>query len=76
MAPDYPLLRLHLGIAYEQESRYEEAIAEFERVFGLVAGEPIAAAPLAHAYAKAGRPQEATQNPSEFTPPGEDQARG
>jgi TolB-like protein/Flp pilus assembly protein TadD len=59
MAPDYPLLRLHLGIAYEQESRYEEATAEFERVFALVAGEPIAAAPLAHAHAKAGRPQDA-----------------
>lgn len=59
IAPDYPLLRLQLGIAYEQESRYEEATAEFEKVFKLVAGEPTAAAPLAHAHAKAGRAQEA-----------------
>lgn len=61
IAPDYPLLRLHLGIAYEQESRCEEATAEFEKVFKLVAGEPIAVAPLAHAHAKAGRQQEARE---------------
>lgn len=59
IAPDYPLLRLHLGMAYEQESRYEEATAEFERMFKLVAGEPVAAAALAHVHAKAGRSQEA-----------------
>lgn len=59
IAPDYPLLRLHLGMAYEQESRYEEATAEFEKMFKLVAGEPVGAAALAHAHAKAGRPQEA-----------------
>jgi TolB-like protein/Flp pilus assembly protein TadD len=57
IAPDYPLLRLHLGIAYEQESRYQEATVEFERMFKLVAGEPVGAAALAHVHAKTGRPQ-------------------
>jgi TolB-like protein/DNA-binding winged helix-turn-helix (wHTH) protein/Flp pilus assembly protein TadD len=59
IAPDYPLLRLHLGIAYEQESRYEEAIAEVEKALQLLGGEPVAAGPLGHVYAEAGRQGEA-----------------
>ncbi|GAC1668683.1 MAG: hypothetical protein NVS9B4_24640 [Candidatus Acidiferrum sp.] len=59
IAPDYPLLRLHLGIAYEQESRYEEGIAEIEKALQLLRGEPVTAGPLGHVYAKAGRQGEA-----------------
>ena len=58
-AARYPLLRLHLGIAYEQESRYEEAIAEVEKALQLLRGEPVAAGPLGHVYAEAGRQGEA-----------------
>lgn len=61
IAPDYPLLRLHLGIAYEQESKFEEATTQFEKTMELFEGEPLAAGPLAHAYAKAGRPQKARE---------------
>ncbi len=61
IAPDYPLLRLHLGIAYEQESRYDEATAEFEKALQLLEGEPLAAAHLAHARAKAGHHREARE---------------
>jgi TolB-like protein/Flp pilus assembly protein TadD len=59
IAPDYPYLRLHLGIAYEQESKHDEATAEFEKALQLLKGEPLAAGPLAHAHAKAGRLEQA-----------------
>ena len=59
IAPDYPLLRMHLGIAYEQESRYQEAMAEFEKALQLLGGEPVAAGALGHVYATAGRQKEA-----------------
>jgi TolB-like protein len=59
IAPDYPLLRMHLGIAYEQESRYQEAIAELEKALQLLGGEPVAAGALGHVYATAGRQKEA-----------------
>ena len=61
IAPDYPLLRLHLGIAYEQESRFEEATTQLEKAMHLLEGEPLAAGPLAHVYATAGRSQEARE---------------
>ena len=59
IAPDYPLLRLHLGIAYEQESRYDEAIAEVEKALQLAGGKPVAAGPLGNVYAEAERQEEA-----------------
>jgi TolB-like protein/Flp pilus assembly protein TadD len=59
IVPDYPLLRMHLGQAYEQESRYEEATAQFEKAVQLLDGEALAAGPLAHVYASAGHPQKA-----------------
>jgi len=61
IVPDYPLLRMHLGQAYEQESRYEEATAQFEKAVHLLDGEALAAGPLAHAYASAGNPQKARE---------------
>ena len=61
IVPDYPLLRMHLGQAYEQESRYEEATAQFEKAMHLLDGEALAAGPLAHVYASAGHPQKARE---------------
>jgi Flp pilus assembly protein TadD len=61
IAPDYPLLRVHLGIAYEQESRFDAATTQFEKAMQLLEGEPLAAGPLAHVYAKAGRSQKARE---------------
>jgi len=61
IAPDYPLLRLHLGIAYEQQSRFEEATTQFEKATQLLEGEALAAGSLAHVYAKTGRFPEARE---------------
>jgi len=61
IVPDYPLLRMHLGQAYEQESRYEEATTQFEKAVQLLDGEALAAGPLAHVYASAGHPQKARE---------------
>ena len=57
--PDYPLLRLWLGMAYEQESKYAEALREMERAYELFAGEPVAAGSLAHLRALMGNRDEA-----------------
>jgi len=59
ISPDYPLLRLWLGVAYEQQARYGEAIAEFEKSVQLLGGQPIALGSLGHVYSGAGRQSEA-----------------
>ena len=59
IVPDYPLLRMHLGQAYAQESRYEEATTQFEKAFQLLDGEALAAGPLAHVYVNTGHIQKA-----------------
>ena len=61
IVPDYPLLRMHLGQAYEQQFRYEEATVQFEKAVQLLEGEALAAGPLAHVYARAGYAQKARQ---------------
>jgi tetratricopeptide (TPR) repeat protein len=48
-----------LGQAYEQECRYEEATAQFEKGLQLLDGEALAAGPLAHVYASAGHLEKA-----------------
>jgi len=52
---------MHLGQAYEQESRYEEATAQFEKAVQLLDGEALAAGPLAHVYASGRHPQKARE---------------
>jgi tetratricopeptide (TPR) repeat protein len=54
--PNYPLLRYWLGMAYEQESRYEEAIGELEKAVQLFDGVSFAVGALAHAVRGATRP--------------------
>jgi len=49
----------YLGQAYEQVSRYEEAIAEFKKAIPLLRGNPEATAALGHAYAVSGQKGEA-----------------
>ncbi len=49
----------YLGQAYEQMSRYEEAIAEFKKAIPLSKGNPEATAALGHAYAISGQKGEA-----------------
>ena len=57
--PTHPLLRLWLGCAYEQLSRYDEAVPELRTAGELLAGLPIAVGSLAHAEAAAGNLSEA-----------------
>jgi serine/threonine protein kinase/tetratricopeptide (TPR) repeat protein len=57
--PDYPLLHLWLGMVYERQTRYPEAISELETAARLLGDAPLAAGSLAHAYALAGRRKEA-----------------
>ena len=49
----------YLGQAYEQISRYEEAIAEFKKAIPVSKGNPEATAALGHAYAVSGQKGEA-----------------
>jgi tetratricopeptide (TPR) repeat protein len=58
---DYPLLRLWLGIAYEQLSRHEEAIRELRTAVQLLGGLPFSKGVLAHAQATAGNHAEASR---------------
>lgn len=53
--PDFPMLRLWLGISYVMLKRLPEAIAELEHARRLMGQAPMAVGSLAHAYALAGR---------------------
>jgi tetratricopeptide (TPR) repeat protein len=59
MEPDYFWAHLVLGWAYEQKSMFEQAIAEFRKAIALTEGAPVARASIGHAFAVAGRRQEA-----------------
>jgi hypothetical protein len=49
MDPRFPLAHLYLGLSYEQQRKFADAIAEFQR--GLELGEnPMMLASLIHAY--------------------------
>jgi serine/threonine protein kinase/tetratricopeptide (TPR) repeat protein len=58
--PDFPLLRLWLGIAYQAQGRLAKAITELETAQKLLGAAPLGMGSLAHAYAQAGRHEEAT----------------
>jgi tetratricopeptide (TPR) repeat protein len=58
--PNFPLLRLWLGIAYQVQGRLPEAIHELETARNLLGKAPLALGSLAHAYGLAGRWVEAT----------------
>ena len=50
-----------LGLAYEQQSRYNEAVAAFERALEGSGGNPAALSALGHVFALMGREQEARE---------------
>jgi len=57
--PDFPLLRLWLGMVYERQTRYAESIRELEAAARLLQNAPLAAGSLAFAYALGGKREEA-----------------
>ncbi len=59
MGPNFGPGHWHLGWAYEQAARYPEAIGEAQRAVELSTGNPLYIASLGHAYAKAGKQDEA-----------------
>ena len=48
-----------LGLVYEQQGKYDQAIEQFKQVTTLSPGKPLGLAALAHAYALAGKQAEA-----------------
>jgi tetratricopeptide (TPR) repeat protein len=54
MDRNFVLAHHRLGLVYEQEGKYDEAIAEFKQVLNLLAGKPLGIATLAHGYALSG----------------------
>jgi tetratricopeptide (TPR) repeat protein len=61
MDSNFSLAHHRLGLAYEQQGKYDEAIAEFKQVVTLTKGKPLGLAALARAYALAGRRTEANK---------------
>jgi len=59
MDPSFILTHHRLGMVYEQQGKYDEAIAEFKEVVKLTSGKPLGIAALAHAYAMSRRRAEA-----------------
>jgi len=59
LEPQFPAAHSTLGIAYEQEGRYDEAIAAIEKARAATEGHPATLSALAHAFAGAGRIDEA-----------------
>ena len=49
MDPNFVLAHHRLGLVYEQQGKYDEAIAEFKQVMNLSPGKPLGMAALAHA---------------------------
>jgi DNA-binding winged helix-turn-helix (wHTH) protein/TolB-like protein/Flp pilus assembly protein TadD len=61
MDPNFALAHRYLGLAYEQKGMNTEAISEFQKARALSASRPLDSGSLAHAYALAGRTDEALQ---------------
>ena len=61
LEPNFPVAHWHLGLIYEQQGLYDEAIAEHQKAIELSGGSPRLIAALGHAYAKAGKREEALQ---------------
>jgi eukaryotic-like serine/threonine-protein kinase len=57
--PHHPLVRLYLGVAYQQRAQHAEAIAQMEIAMQLFGDTSTGMGQLAHAYAVAGNPEEA-----------------
>jgi eukaryotic-like serine/threonine-protein kinase len=61
MDPTFARGHWFLGLAYEQEAMYREAIAEFQKAFDLSEGSPSMLGSLGHAYALSGNLEKARQ---------------
>jgi tetratricopeptide (TPR) repeat protein len=59
MEPEFSAAHLTRGLAYEQTSRYDEAIGAFEKARAKSGGNPATLAALGHVLASAGRQDEA-----------------
>lgn len=61
MEPAFHPAHYSLGLAYEQQSRFDEAVAAFERARDGSGGNPAALAALGHVFAAMGREREARE---------------
>lgn len=59
--PNFPSGYLHLGMAYEQKSMYEEAVAAGQKARDLPGGNPLILAGLGHSYALWGKKDKARE---------------
>src|ERR1700716_2811343 len=59
MDPSYELPHLVLGQAYEEKGAFDLAISELQKALELSHGTPLMVSALAHAYARAGKKEEA-----------------
>ena len=66
LAPDFAPGHWHLGWAYEQTGRFEEAIAEARQAIEASGGNPLYLASLGHAYAMQGDVEKARQTLAEL----------
>ena len=67
MEPAFHPANYTLGLAYEQQSRHEEAVAAFARALEGSGGNPAALAALGHVFALMGRREEARQTLARLT---------
>jgi serine/threonine protein kinase/tetratricopeptide (TPR) repeat protein len=67
MDPTFPMAHLWMGVALEQKGLYDEAIAALEEAVKWTGGVTIAAGAAGHAYAMAGRLEEARRRLTELT---------
>jgi serine/threonine protein kinase/tetratricopeptide (TPR) repeat protein len=59
MDPTFPVPQWYLGLVYEQKGMHQEAIEQFQNCVRITAGRPSMLALLGHAYAVAGRQNDA-----------------
>ena len=59
LAPNFSVAQWYLGLAYEQNGAFQDAISQFENCVRLTGGNPSMIALLGHAYAIANRKSEA-----------------
>ncbi len=59
MDPNFPVTHWHLGLIYEQQGMYEQAISEHRKAIDLSGGSPRFIAALGHAFAIAGKREDA-----------------
>jgi len=61
MDPNFAVAHWHLGLAYEQNHRLDEASQEFKKAISLSRGSPLMRAALGRAYAESQKKDEANE---------------